>query len=79
MYFPRLNAQRLPLHRTTHFHAERAGLVLIQRQAGSLEINLGLLLWKSLDALKRKGPVEEQYQFAEDQADDDHGVSSELG
>jgi|GEM_PF-1548378 hypothetical protein len=46
-------------HRPAHFHAERADPVLMQRQGSRLEINPGLQLGITLDALGGKQSIEE--------------------
>ena len=45
----------------------------MQCQCGRLAIYLGLQLGNALDALSRKGLVEEQNESAEYKADDTHG------
>ena len=77
-HIPSLNPQPLPLHGPPHLHAERAGSILVQDQVGSLPVDLCLLSRISLEAPGRKSLVEEQYEFAEDEADDGHWGSSEL-
>ena len=72
LHIPGLDRQRLPLHGPAYLHAEGAGFVLVQRQAGGLLIDQGLRLRITLDAPGGEQPVIEKDKSAENQANEAH-------